>query len=381
MRTSSNDNNSVAMDEIFNDISSYTGLSKNEIDKIIDKNLLLSTATFDDYSKAVYEYFFRNQKMLNVNDFRDLFSSELSKTRNKQTSINTVLQHLDANIETTDTLSVLSTIKDLLIIDNNSDAEKLYGLLSIVDNNVDITSLNESSDFNFDNEQVDYGLLKEILTKNNRRWNLCNDTTNTYQQILAYVDDKIKRIGADVVTFDSGYQLNLIKEYCSGVVSPLNLNYSTNKHLVNNIQSLVFDMIVLTHSYFNNMTQFHDFVSLEKINTYHGVSNKLVAELYSSLFETTIINKHFIEDVANGKFDGDGSNYSLLDNLASLVVEIDTAKLRGKQISTMLFYMSSASFDFNLKIRPMLKLYINTTLEIVKTLENVKLKVNVNKTR
>lgn len=381
MKVFSKENNISVKDEVLNRISSHTGLSTESVSKLINENLLLSNATSKEYIESLENYFFKDEKTLNYVEYRKVFEEKLNETKNKPESINAVIAMLDKSDVKTDTLSMLTVIKDLLILDNFDQKEKLSNLLSIAPENVDVVKLNENSNFNFDNTQVDYGSLKLILSKNNKRWGLSNDTRSAYEQITAFIDDKIEKSTNVLVDYDANFNKELIKEFASGIISPLNQSYSTNKHMVPNIQALVFDMLIIVHGYIQNHSQNMDMISNKKTVLYNETSNELIKLLYSSLFESAIINKHYIEDVINDNVSLDDSEQpfvSIIDNLSML-----NNKVRGnltlQSIVPILFYMKSASFDFNLKIRPLLKVYINNTLEIVRQLDKIYYKLKFKK--
>ena len=369
-------NNNTNMDDMLNRLSSHTGLSIEELKGVIDKNIITDKTTGPEYMRSVENYFMSTNEMMTLNDFRDTFAETLEATRNKPQSLNTVIKSLENNFNNVDSVTAMSVVKDILISASGKDANKLSKLLSVTEENFDVVKLNESSDFNFDNEQVDYGSLKNLLSKGSKRWQVSNDMESNYQKIMNYIDSKIDKSNLDVVNFDNEFNLKLLNQYISGSVSPLNMNYSANKHLISDIQSFVFDSLLVINVYVNNHSDYMNFVKQSKVTLYNESVQELLKLLYSSLFNSQIVNKHFLSDVKSGKFDG-ASNYGdsqkLIDELSSTIVNVNPSEIRFASVINLLQFIHSTSFDFNLKIRPLMKVYINNTLEIVKSLEKIRI--------
>ena len=375
MKKFSETNNNSNMDDILQRVSFHTGLSIEELKAIINDKLIVDTTTGPDYIKEIENYFIRNNEMMTVADFRDSFAKNLDDTRNKPQSVNKLIKTLGDNYNTIDTYTAMTVIKDILISADGSDGDKLKTLISVTDQNFDVVKLNESSDFNFDNEQVDYGSLKNILSKGNNRWRVSNDIESNYVKIMNYIDSKIDNSNNDIVEFDNTFQLKLLKEYISGSVNPININYSSNKHMIANIQSFLFDSMLVINGYVNKNGNYLDHIKESKVTLYNESTNKLISLIYSSLFESKIVNKHFIDDVKNGKFDGAneyGNDNKLVDELTNTIVGVDVNRIRFASVTMLLQFLHSSSFDFNLKIRPLLKVYINNTLEIAQSFNKIK---------
>lgn len=379
MNTFSNENNVTKHSEITKKISEYLGISLENTKKVINKKMqLIPHSDVDDFYKKIETYYLGKSENYDVHYYMDLFLQSVEDSGNKNKAFNDVLLELYKKQDATDSINTLSTVKNLLICVNQKDKDKLGKLLTISDDIVDLVKLNESSNFQFNNDvKLNYDGLSDILRKNNPRWRNTNQLNNVYLQINEYVNGKIDDIkSTDAVGYGNTVEASILNEYLNGIISPLNLSYSSNKHVIGNIQSLTLDMIFAINSYItssNNVDKLN-FISNDKILAYKQTANALTELMYSSVPESNLLNKHYVEDIINGVDTGAG-NYtnsnSIIDDLTASIHYTETRMLKLNNLFSMLNFIHSASDDFNLKIRVVLKTYINNTHAILTKLNRL----------
>ncbi len=373
--------------DLYNKISQHTGLSQKSIEKILQKNLLLQGFNVGDktYIKAVEDYFFRNSKMLTTQEYQKDFLDYLDAhhdENDKNKIANDFIKLLDKSIDNFDTAHTLSVVKELLLFVNQKDKEKLSTLFSVVDNSITnekLSQLNESVDFHYTNTQVDYGTLRDLLTKNNKRWGVSNEIKNSHQRIVEYINEKIiEKDNAEIVTVDNKFHLELLQQYCDGVINPINRNYDSSKFLISSVQPIIFDMVIIVNHYINN-SNVESYLKPESVKTYKVVSEKLIELIYSSLPETKILNKFFVEDWINNKVvDNDRRP---IDTFSYMIDEryINLKGLNATKLIPMVDYIMSTNVDFNLQIRSVIKQFVNVSRELLISIDKVKTKLINNK--
>lgn len=295
-----------------------------------------------------------------------------------------------------DTVNLLDTISEILIIKNPKAKDKLLPImkLELSDTKVLNESLNHhlEIDDNLNTTQLFEG-LKEILTKNNKRWGISYHIQNSYNAIMNYVDEEIKEkeLASKIYSIDNQYHLAIINDMLSGSVNPLYKNYQTVKELVPDLQSLVFDMTLLVNRYFMLHDSSLDFVKKQTYNDYKQSASTFLSSTISSFASSKIIsdsdkNGFLRKTKSNSAESADfiNSNDSLYyfsndDYLINkLTGVIDGSKLVNnsiwnislKSVVDMLNFIKSASGDYNLKIRPIIRTYITKGYELASSVEN-----------
>ena len=366
--------------ETYKKVSEHLGLSLENTKKIIDKQFQLTPeGDKGDFYKKIENYYLGTTETYGQEYYMNIFNDTLNDSGNKNKAFNNVVNELSNKSENTDTVNILSVIKDLLIMTNQGDKNKLSSLLSVADYDIDFHKLNESVDFQFNNDvKLNYNGLANLLSKNNKRWHISNKIETTHGQIQSYINTKISDMqSAEIVGYEPGADNKILMEYINGVISPLNKSYSSNKLLVNNIQAIVFDMTLAINSYMTrpDTVEKLGYIANDKLITYKKTAGTIIELLYSSIGESCLLNKHYVEDIINGKVDtgaGDyANNNTIIDDLTNSIGFNSVQMLKLNSVFSMLTYIHSASGDFNLKIRPALKMYINNLHAILTKLNRL----------
>ena len=377
MQTYSQQNDVPKHSAIVSKIAELTGTRKEIVDNIVNKQLkLIRPEERDEFYKNILKKYSLKVEIYNQQYFRNILKEKIAKTKSLSKSINYTIDELVKKQNNVDTINTLAVIRDLLLVGNNKDKNKLQSLLSIEPDDK-LTTLNESVNFEFNKDNINYRGLTSILSHNNPRWRINAQVRGSYEQIMNYLNQKFEDIqNADIVELDKNHDKTILYEYITGTVSPVNMNYSINKEMLADIQSLVFDMILLNNLFINQNQEKLQYINSRKVLKYQNISNLIIEEMYSSIVNSKILNKLFIQDLINGKFDNSGGyeeNITTIDRLTEAIV-LDRRMENYLQIPNMiamLNFIHSATIDFNLKLRNILREYVNVTNSILTKFKNI----------
>lgn len=401
-------NNLTNREQVISLACSSTGLSDTVIGKIYEseKNLGKTDEEILKYFETLVE---ENHKYTSKE-----FIDELSKITSELTlndgedgkkhqftlKFLQILTDFD-NENKLDTVNLLDSISEILVIQNPKAKDKLVSIMGLVPGEEYLQKLNESfnpvlnSENNFNTKLLFEG-LKDILSKNNRRWGYSNQIKNSYNTIMNYLDEEVKEIELNekLYSVDNTQHLIILNEMLSGDVNPLYKNSSSIRHLVPDIQTLVFDMMLLVNKYFNVHDSALEFVNRQTYNQYKKASSEFLKLTISSFKGSHIISNEykrgFLGEVKSNKLTDNDSVYPcnteneynfyfsefdgyLVDKLSQ---SIESSKFNTniwnislKSVVDMLNFIKSTSGDFNLKLRPILREYITKSYVLTASVE------------
>jgi len=290
-----------------------------------------------------------------------------------------------------DSVNLLDVINQILIIKNPKIKNNLTSIMQLKFDETKILNENFNSSINLDdniNSVLLFEGLKEILSKNNKRFGVSYHIQNSYNAIMNYIDTEIKEIelSKKIYSIDNKYHIIILNEMLSGTPSPLYLHVNNVKSLVSDIQTLVFDMMLLVNRYFSVHDSSLEFVKRSTYNDYKKSSSDVVGLLLSS-----VKNSHLILDCDKKvlfkeiEISDDNIMYSyqehktikLIDKFSQLIandiVSYNTWNISLKSVVDMLNFIKSSTGEFNLKIRPSLRTYITKGYELAASVEKADL--------
>lgn len=396
----------TSREQIVNSICSTTGLSENIVTQIYESQKLVGMVDseivkhFNNITKpksiiTADEFIETLISVLNDVKLDDPKKSELTNGFIALLSDNTSIE----NESYIDSVNLISIARDILIA-KNPEAEKVLGpILTTTDlSKNDINSLNESFNMILPNDNTEntiqlYEGLKTILSKNNRRWGNAYHLDNSYNAIMSYIDTEITKFELDksIVSIDNNYHKIILRDFMTGNVNPMYKNFSAVKELISDTQTLVFDMLLLINQYISSKEYDLKFVSRNIYNDYRSTSKELIAMLASSRIKSKIINQEFLREFENKnkkEFEDEGLEYTLgyyeknseiplidalTNNINGLYIESDLYNISLKSVIEMINFIKSASFEFNLKIRPVMRTYVTKSLELSKRVESARI--------
>lgn len=396
----------TSKEQVVNSICSTTGLAENIVTQIYESQKLVGMVDseivkhFNNISKpksiiTADEFIETLVSVLNDVKLDDPKKSELTKRFISLLSDNTSTE----NESYIDSVNLISIARDILISKNPEAVKILGSILTTTDlSQNDIKSLNESFNMILPNENVEntiqlYEGLKTILSKNNRRWGNAYHLDNSYNAIMSYIDTEITKFELDksITSIDNNYHKIILRDFMSGNVNPMYKNFSAVKDLVSDTQTLVFDMILIINQYITSKEYDLTFVSRNIYNDYRTTSKEIIAMLASSRLKSKIVNQEFLREFEcknKTKTDDEGLDYSvgyyernseiplidaLTNNTNGYYIESDLYNISLKSVIEMINFIKSASFEFNLKIRPVMRTYVTKSLELAKRVESARI--------
>jgi hypothetical protein len=235
-------------------------------------------------------------------------------------------------------------------------------------------SANNSID---DNKQIArenvrlYESLRDILSKNNKRFGFNYHLDNTYNAILDYLKNEIEEIKANdaIFTMNTQYHIDIIKDFVSSRENnPMYRSYDVLKTLVPDMQTFVFDLAILINSYIVANKQAMKFVAKKTVLDYEDILRALISEMPSSIKASRIVRTDVITD-------GDAKGYrdDILKNLSLDSREIDFSHYTVDMniALNMLHSIKACTPDFNLKMRQLLNKYVTKALELLVKSEKI----------
>lgn len=396
-------------EQVINLACSQTGLSEDIVSKIYESEKLnnrtdneiikyFETCTVEKQQYTTKEFIESISTVLSEVSLNDDNKNELTK------KFLSVLSDVSVN-NNIDTITLLEIINNVLVVKDPKAKDKLIPILSLnfVDNDQPLKKLNESFNMalNTDNSQNTVFLfegLKEILNKNNRRWGLTYHITNSYNAIMSYIDSEIEEIALNskMYSVTNEYHNVILNDMLSGSVSPLYKHVSSVKTLVPDLQTLVFDMVLLVNKYFQAHDSALEYVNRQTFNDYNDSGNLLIKSIISSLSNSSLISpeikrKYLVTPENNsknseslmdfGKTEADSVYYGDNDNvLLQLSQYVNSNNLKYnvwnislKSVVDMINFIKSSSMEFNLKIRPIMRTYITKSYLLASSVEKADL--------
>lgn len=377
-------------DTVISKTVSFTGLPENHIKLLYESDNLNDFNNFIGFSGNM-------GKNEIVNNFS--ISNEIEKILNSDTLQNVKIKELNRlttyakNYVNIDSVELLTGISNLLIYNDSKSKEFLTGVNKL--HEFSLQNLNESVNFNqlnFD-ENVDdtvelFENLKDLLTRQNKRWGNAYRLTNTYKGMLSYLDTELQRMMLinDVVTTDTKIHMSIIRNFMNDENNPLYKDINSVKGLCGDIQTLDFDLMLLIHHFIVSNSESLEFISRSSFNEYKKAANMFISNISSSVLKSKILNDKIKVELSSIFTDKDKGLYDENSPLIyTLTNNIEFSKFSdiniGSNISVkaahdMCLLFNSSSIVFNLRLRPMMKVYVTKTLELIKRVDEAKYKLN-----
>lgn len=320
-----------------------------------------------------------------------LDSTELEKVKLEEL---TRLTTYASGLKKLDSIDVLNGISELLIITDKKAKDYILGINKIHD--VGVSTLFESEDLSKINLQfypqetkMLFESIQTLLTKQNRRWGNNYRMDNTYDGIMSYLKADVEKIMLqnELTSTDTNIHMDIIKSYINNKYNPLYVNFSTLREILPDVQTLVLDLSLLIEHFVMTNSDALEFTKASTLFDYRRNSNELAKLISSSIYSSKIVNKTLVNSLSNNSVvTEDKFTYNEDTPLITLLANnIDFDKIRGYNYrlninsecaKMMLNLISSASVEFNLKLRPSIKAYVTKALELVNSIDvcNYKLK-------
>lgn len=369
---------------------SFTGLPEKHIKLLFESNDLNNFNNFFGFTGNMEQNNIQNNfsisneilKILNSNDLENDKLIELNR-----------LTNYAKNYVSLDSIDLLTGISNLILVNDKKAKEFILGENKL--HEFETTNLNESFEINpinFDNS-IDstkelFENLKDLLSKQNKRWGNAYRLTNTYNGIMYYLENELQRLMLmnDIVTSDSNINISILRNFINDENNPIYKDFSSVSNLCSDIQTLNLDLILLVHHFMINHTEELDFISRSVFNDYKKVSGILLSNISSSINKSLLLTDEIKNKLNSMYTDKDKTIYNENSPLIyTLTNNIDYQKFNGiniqfnlstKAVKDICWFINSTSISFNLRLRPMFKSYVTKSLELINRVDEARFKLN-----
>lgn len=364
-------------EQIISVICSETGLDKSIVEKIYNhqKDNKISDSDIKKYFDTIS---IPNEKY-NANEFASsmiqIIKDRTDTSKNNEVIVSMIKEYDDKN--SFDSFSLLQLVDFILDMKNPKKNKSFIEPLKI-----DVP-LNESFDFDVDvtNTVQLYESLRDILSKNNKRWGYSYHLSNSHQAMIDYLNNEIETIQLrdSIETSDNQLAIDILNNFLSNKINPIYKSHSAVKGMLPDTQGLVFDMILLVDAYLQRNSEALKYISTLTYNEYQDNIDGILSGILSSVSSSNVLNDSFKKQFVSGKTDicslngWEGKKERLHDYLTNNVSD-SKLNFRAWDINlvacvTMIDFIKSSSFDFNLKLRPVLRNYVTKAYSLLSRVE------------
>lgn len=369
---------------------SFTGLPEKHIKFLFESNDLNNFNNFFGFTGNMEKNNIQNNFSISNEILKILNSKDLEN--DKINELNRLTSYAK-NYLTLDSIDLLTGISNLILVNDKKAKEFILGENKL--HEFEITNLNESFEFNpinFDNN-IDstkelFENLKDLLSKQNKRWGNAYRLTNTYNGIMYYLENELQRLMLmnDIVTSDSNINISILRNFINDENNPLYKDFSSVSNLCSDIQTLNLDLILLVHHFMINHTEELDFISRSVFNDYKKISGILLSNISSSINKSLLLTDEIKSKLNSMYTDKDKTIYNEnIPLIYTLTNNIDYQKFNGiniqfnlstKSVKDICWFINSTSVSFNLRLRPMFKSYVTKSLELINRVDEARFKLN-----
>lgn len=354
-----------------------------DFDLIIEKfdaMLTPKSFSFEEFKNAIIE----------INDNQDFSIEARQKITDKLISIiNQVSVTADINILLEVVRYILQLKSEKFVnLQNNLDfigdnISQLFEDTTIDFSKTNILTINADADnhINAAEDKRFFESLKTILARNNGRWGNNYHLDNVYKTIVSFLDAEITQIVNDdnLVTIDDNFHLDLIKQMLTQEqLNPMYRNIDVLRTLIPDMQTLIFDCMLLVHNYVSCNQSIMEFLSRHTYLDYIESTKSLYAAISSSKERSKIAQQNVIwktketSEFQNEPLTIAGIGFSeIFNNFHIDPAKIDTwsSPVRLNTAVDCVHIIKGAETDVNLPLRKILNIYVTKAMNILRSTE------------
>lgn len=386
----------TSRDRLVEDFSVKSGLDKNLVSKLYEnakmygedvekkfKSLLdVNLNTFESKIQEFMSMLETTDKDINRNDLITGFLNQCSQDTDEYNFYKVILyvlflkdqvnfNKLAACIETTTTLNEgFDVVKKVSLFESvgiNPEYVK-EGRVPL------IVGVNDGCEIKDDIRF--YSGLKELLSRNNKRWGASYHIDNAYEAIWNYLNQEIEELTNkdNITTVDQNFEETILKELFTGELNVMYRDINVLRPLIVDIQTLVFDMMCLVMGYVKQNHQFCKYLNRKSFDEFIQASEALYSQISSSKKTSLLITN---EENYSKNMIPDGKNMpGYLEVWNRVWIDYSKFDIYTQPIKTVaavdaLYIIKSCSVDFNIKIRKYINHFLTKAFDVVGRLEHV----------
>jgi hypothetical protein len=224
--------------------------------------------------------------------------------------------------------------------------------------------------------------VSDILAKNDKSWGYTYHLDNAYVAIVNYLDKEIEELVNidNVYTVGENFEMDLLKQLVqSDQLNPMYKSIDVLRKLIPDIQTLVFDSMLLVHDYVSRNSYSIQFLNRKTYTEYLEVTKTLFSAISSSTLSSKIIFDKNSEKTENNEYPMyDDKIYETEFQQIFKNFRIDDKKLdvynypiRISSAYELLHIMKACETEFNLRIRKIINLYFTKTYNLLSSTDKV----------
>lgn len=250
---------------------------------------------------------------------------------------------------------------------NGSDGSS-EGVSDLLD--IDGTYYDAYDTFTTENKVELANSLKELLSKNNKRFGYSYHLDNVYLSILDVIQKNSEELAnqSNVNQMNESFYGDLINGLFLGNIQPMWRDVNYLKTVVPDLQTLVFDMMVFVTSYILKNKTYADYMNIDTFTQFRFCANNMYNALIQSKDQSRLLFKP----------EGPNMDEEITAELNFYGVQLDPKydswllNLKSQTIMDAIYMINSCRSEFNLGLRPVIKQYVTKAMNIVQILDRIK---------
>jgi len=397
-------NNSTGKDRLISEMINSSGLSKERVEKLFESFSISNNGDLKKINESFTDFLNPTSNTFNLTNFKETIvklSKKIVEPTNDIEARARITDEIFKAIEincgiAVDTPTLIEIICYILLLnDRDNNFKKIADTIGFGKNtqdlfenekidfkkiNVSKTNTKESNNINAKENIKLFESLREILAKNNKSWGYSYHLDNAYDAIVSYLDKEIIELTNidNVYTIEDNFEMDLINQIITqNQLNPMYRSIDVLKKLIPDIQTLVFDCMLLIHNHISSNQYALQFVNSNSFNDYLAATKTLFSAISSSSLASKIaISKEKLnENKENYQLPMvENTEYSQIFNnfiIDTTKVDIFTYPIRINSAVDMLHIIKGAETEFNLRLRKVINNYFTKTMNLLASTEKI----------
>jgi hypothetical protein len=215
-----------------------------------------------------------------------------------------------------------------------------------------------------------YSTLKDVLSRNNKSWGSNYHLDNVYDSIWSYLDSEIEYLvnKNNVTEINDSFHQQFIIDLIFHKINPMYRQVDVLKALVPDIQTLVFDLIVLVTEFCKTHQTELSYLNRDIWDEYTMSTTNILKSIFSSRLNSKLLAKEEVRKACcTAELEGPKLEENFLNssdfNIPYNV--IGNARLKTENMIDCIYTVKSCQNEFNLHIRKLLNVWITKAIEII----------------
>ena len=396
--------NSTGKDHLINEMVESTGLSKERVEKLYENFSISNNGDLKKINENFVDFINPTSNTFNLTNFKETIvklSKKMIEPINDIETRSHITDEMFKAIENNcgiavDTPTLIEVICYILLLnDRDNNFKKISDVIGFGKNTQDLfesekidfkkinitkTNTKEINDINAKENKKLFESLREILAKNNKTWGYSYHLDNAYVAIKEYLDNEILELTNidNIYTVEDNFEMDLLNQIVTqNQLNPMYRSIDVLKKLIPDIQTLVFDCMLLIHSHISYNQNTLQFINRNNYNDYLAATKTLFSAISSSSLASKIaINKDVLK-ANNEKYNlpefANTEYAQIFNNFIIDVSKIDIATypIRINSAVDMLHIIKSSETEFNLRLRKVINNYFTKTINLLAATEKV----------